>query len=228
MNAITPNEFDDLADNPRGVSSVASAIIGSMQKWERKPADFYPTPPDVTYSLIPHIADILPSGSRVLEPACGDGAMAKALKVCGYSVDATDLREDSGYGRGGVDFLATDFSGQYDALITNPPFVVADQFIRHGVTQARVFALLLKSQYWHAAKRRDLFRQFPPARVYPLTWRPSFLEKERGNSPLMDVLWTVWDAEYDGPTTYEPIVRVTSPPVFNGVATDEFEELLCA
>jgi hypothetical protein len=206
------------------LSNVASAIVGAMQTWERKPADFYPTPADVTYSLVPHIMDILPVGSSVLEPACGDGAMAEVLLACGYKVDATELREDSGYGSGGVDFLKSNVAGNgYDAIITNPPFIVADQFIRHAVGQARVVAMLLKSQYWHAAKRLKLFDDHPPARIYPLTWRPSFLEKERGNSPLMDVLWTVWDADHVGDPTYHPIRRLSSNIL---AERDEFEALL--
>lgn len=195
------------------LSSVASAIVGAMQKWERKPADFYPTPPDVTYSLLDHIVEMLPLGSLVLEPACGDGAMAKALEDCGYDVYGCDLREDSGYGDGGVDYLETDFSDLgYDAVITNPPFNIADKFIRHSMKQAPVVAMLLKSQYWHAAKRRKLFEDHPPAKVLPLTWRPSFLEKERGSSPLMDVIWVVWNRNHGGPTEYYPIRRVTAPP----------------
>lgn len=194
------------------IGSIASAIVGAMQKWERKAADFYPTPADVTYSLRPHILDFLPEKSLVLEPACGDGAMAKALEECGYDVYACDLREDSGYGDGGVDFLEADFSDLgYDAVITNPPFNIADKFITHSLKQAPVVAMLLKSQYWHAAKRRSLFETHRPSMVLPLTWRPSFLEKERGSSPLMDVMWVVWQRGSNG-TDYYPIRRVTTAP----------------
>lgn len=193
------------------IGGLASAIVGAMQKWERKPADFYPTPPDVTYSLRPHIIEFLPERSLVLEPACGDGAMAMALEECGYDVYACDLREDSGYGDGGIDFLETDFSDLgYDAVITNPPFNIADKFIAHSLKQAPVVGMLLKSQYWHAAKRRSLFEAHRPAMVLPLTWRPSFLEKERGSSPLMDVMWVVWQRG-SNQTDYYPIQRITAP-----------------
>lgn len=223
MNA--PLDFDSLLrvePVKAGLSSVASAIIGSQQAWERKPADFYPTPPDVTHSLIPHIRDIVPAGSSILEPACGDGAMAKVLAMYDYRVDGTDLRIDSGYGRGGVDFLTSEV-GEYDAIFTNPPFKIAAEFIRRSCERAPVVAMLLKSQYWHAASRLKLWADHPPARIYALTWRPSFLEKERGNSPLMDVLWTVWDANHRGPTIYQPIRRVAAPVT---CFDDSFEGLL--
>jgi hypothetical protein len=209
------------------LGSIASAIVGAMQKWERKPADFYPTPPDVTYSLRPHILDLLPEGSRVLEPACGDGAMAMALEECGYEVDGYDLREDSGYGVGNTDYLGSDFTScAYDAVITNPPFKIADKFIELSLNQAPVVAMLLKSQYWHAAKRRSLFEKHRPCRVLPLTWRPSFLEKERGSSPLMDVMWVIWSAGSNS-TDYYPIRRITAPPYprVASTAPDDFEAM---
>lgn len=212
-----------------GLSSVASAIVGSMQKWERKPADFYPSPPEVTYSLIPHIEDILPAGASIWEPACGDGAMSKVFEDVGYAVTSTDLREDSGYGVGGVDFL-DQFDDRFDAIITNPPFKVAEKFIAHALQQAPVVAMLLKSQYWHAARRLGLFEGNPPAKVLALTWRPSFLEKERGSSPLMDVIWTVWSAQHSGPTAFYPIRKVTPPPPMTDFddLLDDFDDLLGA
>jgi len=201
-----------------GLSGLSSAIVESQRQWERKPADFYPTPPDVTVALLNALGDRLPSGSSVLEPACGDGAMAKVLTTAGHRVTATDLRDDSGYGVGGCDFLDCEV-GRYDAIFTNPPFNVAAEFISKAVPNARIVAMLLKSQYWHAARRQKLFNQHPPSDIYALTWRPSFLEAERGRSPLMDVIWTVWDENYLGPTRFQQIAR----PI--PVASD-FDDLL--
>jgi len=89
-----------------------------------------------------------------------------------------------------------------DEIITNPPFNLSEQFIRHAIGQAGVVAMLLKSQYWHAQKRIDLFKEYPPAYVLPLTWRPDFLFDQRANgvkgSPTMEVHWTVWvQGDYD-------------------------------
>lgn len=212
-----------MSDAAAPLGNLASAIVGAMQKWDRKPADFYPTPPDVTYSLRPHLLDLLPEGSLILEPACGDGAMAKALEECGYRVHATDLREDSGYGEGGIDFLKADiYPGVFDAVVTNPPFNLAAAFIERSLEVAPVVAMLLKSQYWHAAKRRSLFESHRPSRILPLTWRPSFLEKERGSSPLMDVMWVVW-SRGSNHTDYYPIKRITVPPYPRDI--DDFDAI---
>ena len=206
----------DLEEAPK-TGGIAGAIAASMAKWARKPADLYPTPVDCTYSLIPHIADLLPYGSRVLEPACADGQLSKALEKYGYKVHSYDLRPDVLYGRGGVDFLSDtelfDIDGGYDAVITNPPFVIADAFIRRSLEIAPVVVMLLKAQYWNTANRKQLFRDTKPIRELNLTWRPAFLEAERGKSPLMDCMWVVWQRGHDGLPTVDMIDRLFECPI---------------
>ena len=166
----------------------------------RRELDFYPTPPDVTHALM-RFLKLEPC--LILEPACGDGAMAEVLKQYGHDVVSSDIRH-TGYGNGGIDFLET--SADYDAVITNPPFNVSEEFIRHALTQAGTVAMVLKSQYWHAKKRSMLFKEFPPAYVLPLTWRPDFMGGERGGAPTMEVHWTVW-VDGDTDTKYRLLSR---------------------
>lgn len=167
---------------------------------KRRELDFYPTPPDVTHALMRFLKL---ETSLILEPACGDGAMSEVLKQYGHNVVSSDIRH-TGYGDGGVDFLKT--SAYYDAIITNPPFNVSEEFIRHALTQAGIVAMVLKSQFWHAKKRLMLFNEFPPAYVLPLTWRPDFMGGERGGAPTMEVRWTVW-VKGDTDTKYRLLTR---------------------
>lgn len=195
---------------------IAGAIAASMAKWARKPADLYPTPPDCTYSLIPHLEQFLPVGSRVLEPACADGQMSRALEEFGYVVDSTDLRPEVKYGTGGIDFLAEDAyvpDDYYDAVITNPPFKAADMFIRRALEIAPVVAMLLKAQYWNTSNRKLLFRETRPALELNLTWRPAFLEEERGKSPLMDCMWIVWVRGHEGLPRVDILDRLAACPM---------------
>lgn len=168
----------------------ASQIMGGNGAKARKAADLYPTPPEVTVALMRFLK--LPGETVVWEPARGQGDMVRALANCGMAVYGTDIRD-------GIDFLTARQPGNAPAadwIITNPPFSLADEFIRHAAEIGKPFAMLLKAQYWHAAKRAQLFREIPPSYVLPLTWRPDFLFKERngkkGASPLMDVMWCVW------------------------------------
>jgi len=173
---------------------------------KRRELDFYPTPANVAHALMQFLQ--LPP-CEIWEPACGEGAMSSVLSEYGHRVTATDLNENAN-GFGGVDFLS-EAAGMFcpidcHAVITNPPFNVADKFITKSLTIAPVVAMLLKSQYWHASKRLPLFRDRPPAYVLPLTWRPDFMNGERGGSPTMDVAWSVWVAG-DTQTRYVPLAR---------------------
>lgn len=161
-----------------------SNIIGGGKASNRKASDLYPTPAEVTIALLDFLK--LPEGTTIWEPACGDGRMVDVMRRLGYVVTATDIQS-------GTDFLtAPEMDCEW--VITNPPFCVADKFIERCIEIGKPFALLLKSQYWHAKKRLDLFRSCPPSFICPLTWRPDFAFGQRGNGrPLMDVMWVIWD-----------------------------------
>jgi hypothetical protein len=161
---------------------VATQMIGGNPTKARSETDFYPTPPEVTNTLIRFLD--LPESTVIWEPACGEGDMVSALQHNGYSVIATDLS----YGQ---DFL-TEALPECDWIITNPPFSKATEFITHALELGKPCAFLLKSQFWHAKSRLDLFRKNPPAYVLPLTWRPDFLYGAKSGSPTMECLWTVW------------------------------------
>lgn len=163
---------------------LSNRIIGGNTAGKRKASDFYPTPPEVTIALLNLLE--LPEGTVIWEPACGNGSMVDVMQRFGYKVIATDIET-------GTDFL-TSPDMECEWVITNPPFSVADKFIEKCIKIGKPFALLLKSQYWHAKKRIGLFRSCPPSFVCPLTWRPNFAGEQAGRgNPLMDVIWVVWD-----------------------------------
>lgn len=160
--------------------------------------DFYPTPPECTIALLEFLRkhNLIRYGDNVWEPACGNGAMVNVLQKKGYDAFGTDVTE-------GYDYLKTDFSKECDWIITNPPFSLAKEFIERSLLLKKPFALLLKSQYWHSARRYELFEKNAPNFVLPLTWRPDFTGK--GNS-LLDMMWCVWI--YDTTITYyQPLKR---------------------
>ena len=177
----------------------ASRISGGNSAYGRSAGDLYPTPPEVTYALLDFLN--LPQNTRIWEPACGKGDMVQEMESWGYQVTGTDIST-------GTDFLTADPEG-CDWIITNPPFSLATDFICRCAEIGKPFALLLKSQFWNARKRLDVFDHMPPAWVLPLTWRPDFLFKSRGSgSPLMDVMWCVWEDSrpYTG-THFQPLRR---------------------
>jgi hypothetical protein len=214
--------------------SMADAIVASYKRWERKPADLYPTPVDATESIIPLIEAIHLDPNYVIdgretlapprrikkvwEPACGDGRLSRVLEWHGMEVTSSDLREFPGYGNPGVDFLKPSVEGcfKYDAIITNPPFSHAKEFLVQARKHAPVVIFLLKQNYWNTKGRLDLWDDIDtrPNFFLPITWRLAFLKAERGNSPLMDCAWCVWiDPEigYGEECFFEPVRKIVYP-----------------
>lgn len=187
----------------------ASRIAGGNSARGRRQSDLYPTPPEATVALLRFLN--LPKNTTIWEPAAGEGDMVKAIRAFGYgSSFGTDVSE-------GFDFLSPDIFKRlltgFDWIITNPPFSLAEDFIRRAAEIQKPFAMLLKSQYWHAAKRMALFEEIPPSYILPLTWRPDFFFKEResgdSGSPLMDVMWCIWLTPWmrGTQTIYRPLPR---------------------
>lgn len=173
----------------------SSTIIGGDPKKKRRKTDYYPTPQEVTVALLDFLQ--IPKRAKIWEPACGQNHMVNVMRESGYEVIGTDIE-------GGVDFLTAELPDGVDWIITNPPFCVSDKFIERCVYHHKPFALLLKSQYWHASKRSKLFMKYPPTYVLPLTWRPDFTGQ---GASLMDVCWCVWDFKGLSYALYKPLPK---------------------
>lgn len=159
--------------------------------------DFYPTPPWATYALIGNE----PFEGKIWEPACGDGAMAEALSLAGYSVQATDLCAH-GYGETGHDFLTSD--RKCDNVITNPPYNLAQKFIEKALdVSEKKCAFLLRLAFLEGAERaRTIFKEHPPARIWVFSERITFYKKDaqQAGSGTTAYAWFVWDKAHVGPT----------------------------
>lgn len=171
----------------------AVKIVGANGK--RRALDFYPTPRECVYALVDFLE--IPKDAEIWEPACGGGAIINALTDRGYlNLSGTDIQS-------GTDFLRFERPGT-DWIITNPPFSLAEEFVRHAYDLKVPFAFLLKCQFWHSARRKPLFDAIRPAFVLPLTWRPDFTGQ---GSSLMDMMWVVWKAEGSAETLYQPLAK---------------------
>jgi hypothetical protein len=161
--------------------------------YERKERDLYETPEWVTVALLPHIR----SGIQdVWEPACGSGKMVRALSDgTPYIVRATDIADDPP-----LDFLET--AGLADAVITNPPYTLASEFIWHALKTTRerggVVAMLLRTDFDHAKTRLHLFDREQFAKKLVLLRRIRWFEDSKG-SPSFNHAWFIWDWKHKGP-----------------------------
>lgn len=165
--------------------------------YERQEKDLYETPSWVTKALIPYIPKRC--HYHMLEPACGSGKMMNVLKdivpeggsLVGYDIDK------------GTDFLSTVDKRSHQAIITNPPFKLAKNFIEHSLETVRLqggfVAMLLPSDYDHAKTRQHLFsgcKQFSKRLV--LTKRIVWFERP-GAAPSSNHSWWMWDWYHSGP-----------------------------
>src|SRR5689334_8993022 len=95
--------------------------------------DCFETPRYATQLLVPYI----PKSINVIwECAAGNGRIAKVLLQNGFGVAATDLKQ-------GINFLDDDYPENYDAIITNPPFSLKEEFFRQCLKYDLPFALLI-------------------------------------------------------------------------------------
>lgn len=100
------------------------------------------------------------AGPAVWEPCAGRGAISRELRARGFRVVAQDLVDHSGRDGDiltGVDFLFERAApAGVSAIITNPPFKLADAFIRYGLTLVPRVIVLLRAMAIEGATRADL------------------------------------------------------------------------
>lgn len=155
--------------------------------------DFYPTPEWATEALMA----VEQFDGVILEPACGDGAMFEVLQKYNDVVP-----KDIIYGQ---DFLKE--TDEYDNIVTNPPFRLAEEFVRVGKRVAqRKIALFLKLAFLEGQARKSLLEEttFPLARVHVfskrVTFHPGGIE-DRKRSGTMAFAWFIWQRDFEGKPT---------------------------
>lgn len=171
-------------------------------------ADFYPTPEWGTRALMRHVLFDGP----ILEPCCGDGAMADVLKECGQPITASDI-VDRGYGDV-RDFL--DIPGPCTNIVTNPPFNVAEPLLAHALRIASgKVCFLLRTAFLESRRRYgSIYRDTPPSRLLVFSERLSMYPKghDVNGGGTTSYAWFVWDkADTSGLTVVDWIVPGFKP-----------------
>jgi hypothetical protein len=160
--------------------------------YERKERDLYETPEWVTLALGPHLYE---ATFQVWEPACGSGKMVRALEKLGLTVTATDIDT-------GADFLKCACAEDVDAIITNPPYALATEFIEQALLHpVTTVAMLLRTDFDHAKSRARLFADCSTfAKKVVLTRRIKWFEDSKGQ-PSFNHAWFIWESGHQGAPT---------------------------
>jgi hypothetical protein len=172
---------------------------------ERK-NDLYETPGVAVEALLR--VERLPH--RLWEPACGPGAIVRALRAAGHEVLASDLVDYGDpthfYRR---DFLMEKLPRGCEGIVTNPPFKLVEQFVAHAIEICPLVVMLLRLAFYESDRRSDILEGCGLARIHcfrkrlPMMHRAGW-EGRKANSG-MAFAWFVWDRAHGGSTTVDRI-----------------------
>lgn len=164
--------------------------------------DYFSTPSECTISFYKHEGFNIPK--KVWEPCSGTGAISEILLQAGHEVIETDLvNRGRAEVTDRVDFLMEPVP-LAKAIVTNPPFYLAEEFIiRAELIGIEYMALLLKADFLNSSRRYEIFHNvWRPARIFALSWRPDFMGQ---GSPPMNCSWYVFDGKKNIKTTFDVI-----------------------
>lgn len=174
-----------------------------LKLYDRDDADWYVEPAWSVDALL----NAEPFEGRTLDPACGCGTIPKAFEARGLRAFGSDLK-DRGFGIV-ADFLGQEFALPIDNIVTNPPYKLAETFIRRALKIATdKVAVLVQQQFPFSQGRHALFRECPIARLYFLSNRPSMPPGRAlaagtvtAGGGKTDYLWMVFEHGYKGSPT---------------------------
>lgn len=179
-----------------------SANAGKHALTDRKD-DLYETPPEAVRALLK--VEQLPES--IWEPACGPGSIVGVLRRAGHKVYATDLVDyDCPESSARVDFLMEQ-RPQFPigAIVTNPPFKLATEFVAHALTLCPRVAMLLRLAFMESSRRSAILDGGHLARVHVFRNRLPMMHRNGWEGPKssssMSFAWFVWDKGHNGRPT---------------------------
>jgi len=182
-----------------------TSLAGGSVNYERVENDYYATDPGSTYGLF-NVEDF--DGDSFLEPCCGEGHISKVIEeqFPDAEIVSTDLI-DRGFGEGGIDFLTTKYERNFDNVITNPPYKLAQEFIEKSleITNKKV-VMFLKIQFLEGIGRYEMFQNTPLKIVHVFSGRQDPWRNGEPKNPktgkkwgsTMCFAWFVWEHGYEG------------------------------
>ena len=177
------NTLRTLATSSRGVG-------------ERQENDYYATEPKAVELLLEKETFSI----NLLEPSCGEGHISKVLSEHGYNVTSSDLIS-RGYGDTKNFFDYNNFNGN---IITNPPYKVALDFVKHSleiIPDGKKVAMFLELQFLEGKARKEFYKTNPPKKIYVASGRLNCAkngEFEKYPSSAAAYAWFVWEKGYTG------------------------------
>lgn len=167
--------------------------------YERDPDDWYVEDVPCVRSLFTAMPSIAANGAH--DPCCGKGNIPRVAESLGIAMTGAD-KIDRADGLYPVRSFLEDQT-RYPAIITNPPFSLSAQIVRHAlrtVVDGGYVAIVAQARFLYSQGRHTLFTMPECERVLIMSKRPSMppgkqLEIEgeacRKNGSV-DYCWIVW------------------------------------
>ncbi len=191
--------------NPRGDDKGrqnTSDAVMAQRGVNKDGLDDFPTPPWATRALLKYVIPASLS-ERVLEPAAGRGYMSEVLREFFGEVESYDIADYDYCPTIPEGFLADPRVGTHDWVITNPPFKLAEEFVRQGLTIARRGVALLCRTVIIESKGRyeNLYSHTPPSVVAQFVERVPMVQGRVDPiaTTATGYCWMVWDKAANGP-----------------------------
>jgi hypothetical protein len=142
--------------------------------WARDPHDFYVEPSWASQCLF----EAEPFEGGITDPACGLGTICQSARLYGHRTVGYDIVHRSHDCARLADFLSDNWTGEAVNFVSNPPFGVADRFVKLALERAAAKVAMLLPATWHfGAARAAWLKTTPLRRVLALTPRPSMPAK---------------------------------------------------
>jgi hypothetical protein len=148
----------------------------------RDPHDHYPTPVALCYAALQHYGQ--GSHSRILDPGAGTGVWGASARAFYPDAHLTgvELRRSPKPDAYNLwltqNYLDLDFGRDFDLIIGNPPYKLAEAFIRKALSELTAggdLVFLLRIAFLAGQDRgKGLWHDYPPRTVGVCSRRPSF------------------------------------------------------
>lgn len=184
------------------VAEISTLDFRTVPVYQRAAQDWYVEPAWCVEALI----DAEGFTGSVWDPAAGGGNIARVFRDRGHVAIGTDIVKRDHEIIGHFDFTDPDWLPDgtlRDNIVSNPPFNLAEEFVRRALQLARLkVAMLLPLTFLESTGRLALWAKTPLARVLVSAPRISMppggmaVKAEGGKKAFA---WFVWRHGYRGP-----------------------------
>lgn len=184
-----------------------------MHTYQERGNDCYGTPTGAVHALISAI-NLKPSSQPIWEPCCGEGNISRTLQEMGFNVISSDITDQGFPGTVTMDFFSKEserFSAKENPewIITNPPYRLANQFVRHALVLVPNAALLMRLAYLEGVGRSDIIDEMGLRCVLPFRQRLPMMHRQGWDGPRsssqMAFAWMIWERGFSGETVLKRI-----------------------